>query len=226
MGWDMEEAEAVGVTGTGQDLLEQRAQAEGAKREAARSITKRIFATLSLVVLALSIIVVGVRDDWAFVGDFDGPYDKIHWEAWRDILAAIVGGATASLVVSVGFTRLAIKNVLTQLVDTRITQIINQDHSRHQTVYPPADNGEVRGELSALRNQVETLKGLLADREANPADVAQLKAFLEYGEGERNAKLKQQLREDAEVFDRVREAMSRFTAEFETQSTASRRAAE
>lgn len=193
-----------------------------AKEEAARRIRKRIFAALSGSVVVLSLIVVGDKYDWAFLGDLSDP-SNVHWEAWRDILAVLVGGPALSWVASVSFTRLAINNVLTQLVDARVTQIIN----KYKTVYNagPADD-RVPGELSALRRQIATLEKLLEVQQANPAHVRQVEDFLKYATDERIGDLKQQLREDLALFEKVKEAMGRFTAEFEARGETLRRFAE
>jgi hypothetical protein len=191
---------------------------ETAKREAARRIRGRIFATLNVLVVVLSIVAVGIRDNWAFLSDVMG-----HLESWRDILAAIVGGLGVSWAVSFSFTRLAITNVLTQLVDARVMQVIN----KYKTVYNnhPSDQ-RVGGELSELRQQVKTLEGLLEIRKADRGHIDHIEDFLKYAESKRIEDLKQQLLTDVELFDRVREAMSRFAQEFELQSKASRRIAE
>lgn len=183
-------------------LAAARLSSEEAKQVAARTIRRRVFAVLSGFVVVLSILAIGSNYKWVFLGDFGQPLGTAHWDAWRDLLAALVGGSATAWTVSFGFTKLAIKSVLNQLVETNTTnvyQTITNDYST-STVADPA----MSQEISRLRDQVKELEHLLVLRQQNEDHLKPVQALMDYAHNARVKKLQDQLAVDRELFDRFR----------------------
>lgn len=215
-------------------------KAQGARDTAARArvLGRRIFLGVNLAIIVLSVLKIGFDSDWAFLGDFGKPWAEAHWGAWRDLLVVLVGGTAAASALSFSFTYFRVNSVLNQLITdyvthihlvasttNRITNHVNQITNNHNSTTNKLDPS-VKDEVSRMANLIKALEDKLDGQQRNPLHEQQLKEFLAYAQSERIAELKAQLREDAKLFDKVRETLDALTIDCEATSAASRRFAE
>ncbi|MBC7769800.1 MAG: hypothetical protein H7124_13545 [Phycisphaerales bacterium] len=181
----------------------------------ARAVGRWVFAILGVVVVALTIMKIGADNDWAFLGDLNRPFAQVHWDVWRDIVLAVLGGTAAAGAVSFSVRYFMIRNELNQYIETRSKTRIHAPTKIHTTHNHGSDDAALREEIQNLRKQVEDLEELLVEKQSNPAHLRQIQEIMNYAHNERVIKLQAQLARDEELFEKFRGIASSLAVECE-----------
>lgn len=141
------------------------------------------FGLVGILLVALKLIDFGDANDWVFLDDlkFDG--EPIHWVLWRGVGIIVLESMAAAAVISIALTYIIVTNTF------------------NSTTIEASE--ELEKSIIEIRSKVTDFATQLDARQADPEHLRLLKDFLAYAQNQDNAQLRERLRLDDELFNKL-----------------------
>lgn len=160
-----------------------------------------IGAVLVAVLAALQLYDFGLEHDWVFTSAM--PFVAgVDWASqWRKVLIIVVESAAAAAAITIGLS-VVVNNIFTTNISN---QIINNVTDAINQRYVDALS-ELRAKMEEQRAQLDVFSTKLDN--ARVADTDSLKAILDHAFNQQHTELRQRLRNDDALFNRLVTALS------------------